>query len=131
MESQTNRKSSHTIAVFDADGIMHRVEADEIRMCAPTSKCITFWVQCVCALLVIGLGTFFMIFQGATSTFFPIGSSLLSLGIGILIPSPKYENIIPKRLSSSRPSTPEHPSRGPTSRRERRETTDEDSSARA
>lgn len=117
--------SSHTIAVFDADGQMHTVEADEIKMCAPTTKCVTFWVQCFSAVLVIGLGTFFMIFQGATSTFFPIGSSLLSLGVGILIPSPKYENIIPKRLSRSRPSSP-----APTDQSDDRVTTEEDSRAR-
>lgn len=113
----TERKASnHTIAVFDADGNMHKVEADEIRMCAPTTKCVTFWVQCFSALLVIGLGTFFMVFQGASSAFFPLGSSLLSLGVGILIPSPKYTNVIPRRISSSQP--PSHPSPSPTNRNE-------------
>jgi hypothetical protein len=105
---QLRSNSNHTIAVFDADGTMHRVQADEIRMCAPTTKCVTFWVQCFSAVMVIALGTFFMIFQGASSTFFPIGSSLLSLGVGILIPSPKYENVIPKRISSSPPASPSH-----------------------
>lgn len=129
--SRPRRNESHTIAVFDADGKMHTVEADEIRMCAPTTKCVTFWVQCFSALLVIGLGTFFMIFQGSTSTFFPIGSSLLSLGVGILIPSPKYGNVIPKRLSSSRPSTSRtRPSPSPIDQSDDRVTTDEDSRAR-
>lgn len=127
----TRRNSSHTIAVFDADGQMHTVEADEIRMCAPTTKCVTFWVQCVSALIVIGLGTFFMIFQGTSSAFFPIGSSLLSLGIGILIPSPKYTNVIPKRLSSSRSRSAARPSPSPISPSDDRVTTEEDSRAHA
>lgn len=113
--------SGHTIAVFDADGKMHRVQADEIRMCAPTTKCVTFWVQCFSAVLVIALGTFFMIFQGASSTFFPVGSSLLSLGVGILIPSPKYENVIPRRISSH----------APTDQSEDRATTEEEMRAHA
>ena len=127
----SRRISSHRIAVFDADGQMHTVEADEIKMCAPKTKCVTFWVQCVSALIVIGLGTFFMIFQGPTSAFFPIGSSLLSLGIGILIPSPKYGNVIPKRLSSSRSPSGSRPSPSPTIPSDDRVTTEEDSRAHA
>lgn len=98
--------SSHTIAVYDADGKIHTVNADEIRMCAPTSKCIKFWVQFASALIVIGLGTFFMVWQGTSSLYFNIGEALLSLGVGILIPSPKYSDVVPRRLSASRPSSP-------------------------
>jgi len=97
---------SHTIAVYDADGKIHTVNADEIRMCAPTSKCIKFWVQFASALIVIGLGTFFMVWQGTSSLYFNIGEALLSLGVGILIPSPKYSDVVPRRLSASRPSSP-------------------------
>lgn len=98
--------SRHTIAIFDADGQMHRVHADEIRMCAPTAKCIRFWVQTFSCLLAMALGVFFMIWQGAQSVYFNIGESLLALGIGILIPSPKYEHVLPKSITS-RPGSPE------------------------
>lgn len=112
--------SNHTIAVYDADGKIHTVEADEIRMCAPTTKCVKFWVQFASAIIVLALGTFFMIFQGTQSLYFNIGEAMVALGVGILIPSPKYSDVVPRRLSSSRPSSPARDEPGTTSRRARR-----------
>ena len=101
--------SNHTIAIFDADGHLHRVEADEIRMCAPTAKCIKFWVQTFSCLLCMGIGVFFMVWQGAQSVYFNIGEALLALGVGILIPSPKYEHVLPKSITSRPASPARHP----------------------
>lgn len=111
--------SNHTIAVYDADGKIHTVNADEIRMCAPTSKCIRFWIQFASALIVVALGTFFMIWQGTSSLYFNIGEALLALGVGVLIPSPKYSDVVPRRLSSP-PASPERAEIETTFRRARR-----------
>lgn len=96
----------HTIAIYDADGNIRTVEADQIKMCAPTSKCVKFWVQTIACVITIGIGIFFMIYQGASSIYFNIGEALLAMGIGVLIPSPKYEHVIPKHVLTSRPVTP-------------------------
>lgn len=99
--------STHQIAIYDADGRIRTVRADEIRVCVPTSKCVKFWVQTISCLLAVGLGVFFMIYQGTSSVYFNIGEALLALGIGVLVPSPKYEDVIPTRVS---PSSTESPS---------------------
>jgi len=72
------------------------VEANELRFCVPTKECVQFWLTCLGALICIAAGIFFMIFQGSTSTYFPIGAALLGLGVGELIPSPNYKEIMPK-----------------------------------
>jgi hypothetical protein len=94
------------IAIYDADGNLHQIEADEVHMCAPTSKCIKFWATILCAVLVMGIGIFFMVFQGATGVYFSIGEALLALGVGVLIPSPNYKDVIPKVILTSRPVSP-------------------------
>lgn len=97
--------SGHRIGIVDADGEMSVVEADELRICVPTAKCIKFWANFFACLVAIGIGIFFMVFQGPTSVYFYIGEGLLSLGIGILIPSPKYENLV------QTPTTKDHGTR--------------------
>jgi len=89
---------SHTIAVYDADGKIHTVNADEIRMCAPTSKCIKFWVQFASALIVIGLGTFFMVWQGTSSLYFNIGEGSFFLSPKTSARSGGKKNKCPPRV---------------------------------
>lgn len=104
---EIQRKDSHTIAIRDYDGHVSFLEADEVRLCVPTSKCIKFWVTVASCLVAIGIGIFFMVFQGTASAYFFIGEGLLGLGIGVLIPGPKYETIAPRH--SIRPAKPEVP----------------------
>lgn len=94
------------IAIFDADGNLHQVEADEVKVCAPTAKCIKFWAHLGCAMVVVAIGVFFMIFQGTSSNYFSVGLGLLTLGVGVLIPSPNYKAVTPRTVLSSRPVTP-------------------------
>ena len=92
------------IAVFDADGHLHEVQADEIRICAPTAKCVKFWAHLGAALVVVAIGVFFMIYQGPTSAYFSVGLGLLTLGVGVLIPAPNYKSVSPRRVAA----TPRH-----------------------
>lgn len=94
------------VAIFDADGKMHLVDADEVKTCAPTAKCMKFWASFAGAIIVMILGVFFMIYNGTASVYFAIGNSLLTLGVGVLIPSPNYKDVMPKTVLSSRPVTP-------------------------
>lgn len=94
------------IAIFDADGNLHQIEADEVKLCAPTAKCIKFWAHLACAIIVVAIGMFFMIYQGTSSNYFSIGLGLLTLGVGVLIPSPNYKAVTPQKVLSSRPVTP-------------------------
>ena len=99
-------QSGHTIVVVDADGQQQRYEADEVRTCDPTAQCMKFWATFAGCVLGIGVGLFLMVFKDTSSALFPVGTSLLSLSFGILIPGPKYEAILPKKVRS-RHSTPE------------------------
>ena len=88
-------EKKHSIGVFDADGNMQVVEADGVRICAPTPKCMKFWATFAACLIAIGVGIFFMIWEGTTSAYFYVGQSLLSLAVGVLIPGPNYEDVVP------------------------------------
>lgn len=94
-------KKEHSIGVFDADGHMQVVQADEVRICAPTPKCMKFWATFVACLIAVGVGIFFMVWEGTTSAYFFVGEGLLSLGIGVLIPGPNYEDVVPIISSGS------------------------------
>lgn len=85
VEEQPARKS-HSIAIEGFDGKTEIVEADELRVCVPTKECIQFWATIVACFVVIGLGVFFMIFQGPTSAYYSVGLAMIGLGSGVLIP---------------------------------------------
>jgi hypothetical protein len=55
----------------------------------------------------IGVGLFLMVFQGSGSTYFDVGTGLLSLSFGILIPGPKYSAVFPKKTGLTPPPSPE------------------------
>lgn len=94
------KDSDHHIAVRNFDGTIDVVEADEIRVCAPTKKCVKFWAQIIACFLSMGLGVFFMVFRGPEGVYFAIGEALLALSVGVLIPSPDYESMTKKRSHS-------------------------------
>lgn len=96
------KENSHKILIIDADGHRDIYEADQIKICVPTARCVKFWATFVACLIGIGVGMFFMIFQGAESAYFPIGNTILTLAIGVLIPGPEYESVIPKKISPGR-----------------------------
>lgn len=98
--------SLHQIAVLDADGNMRVIQANEIRVCAPTPKCIQFWATFLSCVIGIGVGLFLMVYQGTTSAYFNIGTGLLSIAFGTLLPGPKYKDVIAPTLRRSRPATP-------------------------
>lgn len=85
VEEQRPRKT-HNIAIEGFDGKTEIVEADELRVCVPTKECIQFWATIVACFVVIGLGVFFMIFQGPTSVYYSVGLAMIGLGSGVLIP---------------------------------------------
>lgn len=103
---KARKASDHRIAVRDYNGHTEILEADELRVCVPTKECVKFWVTCASCVIAIGIGVFFMVYQGASGVYFAIGEAMLSLGIGVLIPGPKYEKVLPKAGSRSRPATP-------------------------
>lgn len=107
--SAERKQSDHVIAFQDGDGHMQTVRADEMRVCVPTSECMKFWVTVGACVVAVGIGVFFMVYQGPTSAYFAIGEGLLALGIGVLIPGPDYSKILPKRSSVSRPGSPARP----------------------
>jgi ABC-type dipeptide/oligopeptide/nickel transport system permease component len=81
------KESDHQIAIHGFDGEPTTiVQADEIRFFAPTKKCVTFWSTIIACFLAIGLGVFFMIYQGTTSPYYSFGMALIGLGVGVLIP---------------------------------------------
>jgi hypothetical protein len=88
--------SDHRIAIQRFDGSVEIIQANELRICVPTKKCIQFWLTCVGCLLAVIIGVFFMIYEGSESNYFPIGAALLGTGIGGLVPSPNYAEILPK-----------------------------------
>lgn len=96
------KENSHKVLIIDADGGRKVYEADEIKICVPTFRCIKFWATFVACLLGVGIGMFFMLFAGAKSDYFPIGNSILTLAIGVLIPGPEYEAIVPKKVTSAK-----------------------------
>jgi len=90
------------IAIHRFNGEIEIVHADELRICVPTKECVQFWLTCLGSIICIAMGIFFMIFEGSDSTYFPIGSALLGTGVGGLIPSPNYKEIMPRREHSDR-----------------------------
>lgn len=100
--NEAHRKDSHRILITGFDGHNEVVEADEIRFCVPTAECIKFWATVVACFLAVAIGVFFMIYQGSGSPYFPIGSGLLALAIGVLIPSPNYDAMIVRPRSRCR-----------------------------
>lgn len=80
-------RRENTIAIAGFDGEATQIiEADEIRFCAPTKKCIQFWAAIVTAFVAIGVGIALMLIDGTDSKYFATGSTLLGFGIGFLIP---------------------------------------------
>lgn len=98
--------SLNHIAILDADGNMQIVQADSIRICAPTPKCVQFWATFSSCVIGIAVGLFLMIYQGSESAYFNIGTGLLALAFGTLLPGPKYKDVIPETKPHSSPSTP-------------------------
>jgi len=87
----------HRVAIRDFSGQIEVVEADEIHFCVPTKECAQFWITIVACFVSIGIGIWFMVWQGTTSTYFFIGEALLSTALGILIPGPNWETLFPKQ----------------------------------
>lgn len=98
------RKDSHTIALRGMDGVVELVQADEIRVCVPTKDCVQFWVTVGTCIVCIGIGVFFMAWQGYGSPYFVIGQALLTLALGVLIPGPNYQKILPKKVPGNQPN---------------------------
>lgn len=74
----------HSIAIEGFDGQTEIVQADELRVCVPTKACIQFWATIVACFVCIGLGVFFMIYQGTTSAYYSVGLAMIGLGTGCL-----------------------------------------------
>lgn len=100
MQTAQPRKSSHIIAIEGFDGETEFIEADELRVCVPTRKCIQFWCTIITCFIAMAIGVFFMIFQGPTSVYFNIGEAMLAMAIGILIPGVSYGDIVKKGKKS-------------------------------
>lgn len=98
--------SARKIAIRDVDGHIEIIEADEVRTCAPTAKCIKFWATFASCLVTIGIGIFLMIYRDPSTPYFFIGEGLLALAVGVLLPGPKYEHVVPKTVATSRGNSP-------------------------
>lgn len=84
---QVKSEKQHSIAVSGFDGedaqIIH---ADELRVCVPTKQCIQFWATIVACFVAVAIGVILMTVWPSTSAYFPIGNTMLGMGIGVLIP---------------------------------------------
>lgn len=105
-EAPAKNPSEHVIAVANFDGSVTKVEANELRVCVPTRECIQFWAHTIACVVAVIAGLLMMCLFRATgpipdSAVFQAGASLLSLGIGVLIPNPAYGALVKKAPSSN------------------------------
>lgn len=104
MEVENKSTQKRSVGVLDIDtGKVTVYDADNIRVCVPTWKCMQFWATFFACLVAIGIGTFLMCWQGAGNPYFYAGQSLLALGIGVLIPGPKFKDVLPKKVDDESP----------------------------
>jgi hypothetical protein len=84
-------KKQHSIAVTGFDGedaqIIH---ADELRVCVPTKQCIQFWATIIACFVAVVIGVVLMTVWPPTSAYFPIGNTMMGMGIGVLIPGDAF-----------------------------------------
>lgn len=97
-QSILSRRSPTVIAIEQFDGGPPLlVEANSYRVCIPTARCVQFWATIIACFLGIAIGLFLMLFAGPTGAYFNVGLVLLTTSIGVLIPGPSYQTILPKK----------------------------------
>ena len=104
MSNPNLRTSPHKIVLVDSDGVRSVVEADEIRFCTPTQKCFTFFATLLACFLGMGIGLVLMLIQGTESVYFHIGTGMLGMCMGVLIPGPNWSSVVtPKQKTGFTP----------------------------
>jgi len=88
-------------AIVTADGDIQVVKATNVRVCVPTAKCAKFWAQFAICVLAIVVGVFLVAYFPSSTVQFNVGIGLLTLGIGNMLPSPQFADILPKTSSTS------------------------------
>lgn len=91
---------SDSTAIVNADGEVQVVKATHVRVCVPTAKCMAFWAQFSVCVIAMVIGTVLMILFSSATAQFTVGATLLSLGVGNMLPSPQYTSILPKTSST-------------------------------
>lgn len=83
-------KSEHRIAIQKQDGEVEVVEADEYRPFQCTTACVQFWATILTCGVLLVFGIVMLAIRGTGDTMAPLWAAMVSLGAGVLIPSPNY-----------------------------------------
>lgn len=103
-EEKSKVVQKHSTGILDIDtGKVTIYDTENIRVCVPTWKCMQFWATFLACLIAIGVGLFLMCWQGTNNPYFYTGESLLALGIGVLLPGPKFKDVLPKKTTDDSP----------------------------
>lgn len=80
------------MVIQDFDGELRRVRANRLRVCLPTKSCFTFFSKIVALFIALIASMTMMIVLGTTNPSFLFWSTVFSFAIGVLVPSPTYED---------------------------------------
>lgn len=97
------------MAIENFDGSITTVRANRLRVCRPTRECQSFWVMCLVVIGVMFFAGVMIIIEGPDSSNILIWVGLISAGLGVFIPSPKYKNATGKVSDAGTPTGPLRP----------------------